>query len=63
VPDKTHPQRSHPAKDRQAEIDFDFIYKQVQESYGYNGNVSVSPPVILKTLRLLILHNVRSERE
>jgi len=44
-------------------IDFDFIYKEVQEAYGDNGNVSVPPPVILKMMLLLILYNVRSERE
>ena len=44
-------------------IDLDFIYKEVEETYGANGNVSVPPPVILKMLILLILYNVRSERE
>lgn len=44
-------------------IDFDFIYREVQETYGHNGNVSVPPPVILKMMLLLILYNVRSERE
>lgn len=44
-------------------IDFDFIYKEVEDSYGHNGNVSVPPPVILKMMLLLILYNVRSERE
>jgi transposase len=44
-------------------IDFDFIYKEVEERYGRNGNVSVPPPVILKLMLLLILYNVRSERE
>ncbi len=44
-------------------IDFDFIYKQVEDTYGSKGNVSVPPPVILKMLLLLILYNVRSERE
>lgn len=44
-------------------IDFDFIYKEVQDSYGHNGNVSVAPPVILKLMLLLVLYNVRSERE
>jgi transposase len=46
-----------------AVIDFDFIYREVQDRYGYNGNVSVPPPVILKMLLLLVLYNVRSERE
>jgi transposase len=44
-------------------VDFDFIYQEVQETYGINGNVSVPPPVILKMMLLLILYNVRSERE
>ena len=44
-------------------VDFDFIYHEVQDSYGQNGNVSVPPPVILKLMLLLILYNVRSERE
>ena len=44
-------------------IDFDFIYREVKDTYGVNGNVSVPPPVILKMMLLLILYNVRSERE
>lgn len=44
-------------------IDFDFIYNQVEDTYGTNGNVSVPPPVILKMMLLLVLYNVRSERE
>jgi transposase len=45
-------------------IDFDFIYREVQDSYGVNGNVSVPPPVIMimKMMLLLILYNVHSER-
>jgi transposase len=44
-------------------IDFDFIYDEVKETYGSNGNVSVPPPVILKLMLLLILYDVRSEWE
>jgi transposase len=46
-------------------IDFDFIYNEVEDHYGVNGNVSVPPPIILKMLLLLLLmlYNVRSERE
>lgn len=44
-------------------VDFDFIYKEVEHFYGTNGNVSVPPPVILKLMFLLIFYNVRSERE
>jgi len=44
-------------------VDFDFVYGEVKESYGYNGNVSVAPPMILKLMLLLVLYNARSERE
>jgi transposase len=44
-------------------IDFEFIYREVKDTYGDNGNVSVPPPVIVKMMLLLILYNVRSERE
>jgi transposase len=44
-------------------VDFDFVYGEVKESYGCNGNVSVPPPMILKLMLLLVFYNVRSERE
>ena len=44
-------------------VEFDFVYKEVKDKYGYNGNISVPPPVILKLMFLLIFYNVRSERE
>jgi len=44
-------------------INFDFVYKEVKDKYGINGNISVPPPVILKMLLLLIFYNIRSERE
>jgi hypothetical protein len=25
-------------------VDFDFVYGEVKESYGYNGHVSLPPP-------------------
>ena len=53
----------HVLRKIKAVIDFDFIYAEVKDRYGYNGNVSVPPPVILKMLLLLVLYNVRSERE
>lgn len=53
----------HPLRKIKELIDFDFTYKEVAQSYGVNGNVSVPPPVILKLMLLLILYNVRSERE
>ena len=44
-------------------IDFEFIYQEVKDMYGRKGNVFVPPPAILKMMLLLILYNVRSERE
>jgi len=44
-------------------VDFEFVYGEVKEHYGYNGNVSVAPRVILKLMMLLVLYNVGSERE
>jgi transposase len=54
---------NHPLRRINQLIDFDFSYKEVREHYGNNGNVSVPPPIILKLMLLLILYNVRSERE
>lgn len=53
----------HPLRRIDEFIDFDFIYKEVEDNYGLNGNVSVPPPVILKLMLLLVFYNVRSERE
>ncbi|MBI4228507.1 MAG: transposase [Deltaproteobacteria bacterium] len=53
----------HPLRRIDQLIDFDFIYKEVKDNYGLNGNVSVPPPVILKLMLLLVFYNVRSERE
>jgi transposase len=55
--------RNHILRRIQEQIDFDFIYAEVKDSYGDNGNVSIPPPVILKMMLLLVLYNVRSERE
>jgi transposase len=44
-------------------IDFNFTCEAVEHTYGTRGNVSVPPPVILKMMLLLVLYNVRSERE
>jgi transposase len=53
----------HPLRKIAELIDFDFIYEELKKSYGMKGNVSVPPTVILKLMLLLILYNVRSERE
>jgi transposase len=55
--------KNHPLRRIKEIIDFDFIYSEVKDVYGANGNVSVPPPVILKMMLLLVLYNVRSERE
>jgi transposase len=55
--------RTHLLRRIQEQIDFNFIYAEVRDAYGSNGNVSVPPPVILKMMLLLVLYNVRSERE
>jgi transposase len=54
---------NHTLRKIQEEIDFDFVYGEVKDTYGDNGNVSIPPPVILKMMLLLVLYNVRSERE
>jgi transposase len=55
--------KDHPLRKIAGMVDFDFIYGEVEDRYGINGNVSVAPPVILKMMLLLVLYNVRSERE
>jgi transposase len=55
--------KDHLLRKIQEKIDFDFIYGEVRDTYGGNGNVSIPPPVILKMMLLLVLYNVRSERE
>lgn len=53
----------HPLRKIDQFIDFEFVYKEVTDTYGANGNVSAPPPVILKLMLLLVFYNVRSERE
>jgi transposase len=60
---ETRVRQNHPLRRIKELIDFGFIYDEVKESYGTKGNVSVPPPVILKLMLLLVLYNVRSERE
>jgi transposase/uncharacterized protein (UPF0179 family) len=54
---------NHPLRRVSELIDFEFAYAEVKDFYGRNGNESVPPPVILKLMLLLVLYNVRSERE
>jgi transposase len=55
--------KDHTLRKIQERIDFDFVYQEVKDTYGDNGNVSIRPPIILKMMLLLVLYNVRSERE
>jgi transposase len=54
---------NHPLRAINRIIDFDFIYDEVEDTYGQNGNVSVPPPVIFEMMLLLVMYNVRSERK
>lgn len=53
----------HPLRAIKAAVDFTFVRAEVADCYGYNGNESVPPEVILKLIFLLFYDNVASERE
>ena len=53
----------HPLRKVAAAVDFTFVRQAVVDSYGYNGNVSVDPAVVMKMLFLLFYDDVGSERE
>jgi transposase len=53
----------HPLRAIRAVIDFGFVRQEVAHCYGYNGNESVDPEVILKLMFLLFFDNLKSERE
>lgn len=55
--------KDHPLRAVKKLVDFNFIYKEVVDKYGYNGNVSVPPSIILKLMFLLFFYDVSSERE
>jgi transposase len=55
--------QDHPLRKIQTTIDFNFVRQEVADRYGYNGNVSVDPAVILKMMFLLFYDDVVSERE
>ncbi len=44
-------------------FDFSWVRERVKPLYGYNGNVSVDPAIIMKMMFLLFWDNVKSERE
>ncbi len=53
----------HPLRRIADLVDFNFVREKVKDKYGYNGNVSVDPVIIIKLMFLLFFENVRSERE
>jgi transposase len=53
----------HPLRRVAATVDFSFVRREVAHLYGYNGNPSVDPTLLLKLLFLVFYYNVRSERE
>ena len=55
--------RDHVLRRVLEKVDFSFVRQQVRDRYGYNGNVSEDPIVILKLMFLLFFDNVKSERE
>ena len=46
-----------------ATLDLSFVVPAVRHCYGYSGNVSLDPRVIVKLLLLLFLYDISSERE
>lgn len=53
----------NPLRKVKAAIDLDFVRPAVKALYGRRGNPSVDPVVLMKLMLLLVLENVRSERE
>lgn len=53
----------HPLRKVAELVDFSFVRAEVARFYGYNGNESVDPVIILKLLFLLFLDDIPSERE
>ena len=55
--------RDNPLRAVSEKIDFTWVRDEVAQHYGYNGNESTDPVIILKLLFLLFLDSVKSERE
>lgn len=53
----------HPLRRVLEAVDFGFVRAKVAHRYGFNGNESVDPAVVLKLLFLAYFEKVRSERE
>jgi transposase len=55
--------RNHPLRKLKQVLDLSFVRPAVSQFYGYNGNESVDPEVIVKLMILLFLDDISSERE
>lgn len=55
--------REHPLRRIKELVDFGFVRRRVSGCYGYNGNESLDPALVLKLMFLLFYEGVRSERE
>jgi transposase len=55
--------KDHPLRKVKEAVDFSFVRDEVADCYGYNGNVSVDPEVIMKMMFLLFFDDIPSERE
>jgi transposase len=53
----------NPLRKIRGAIDFSFVREEVKPFYGYNGNESIDPAVIMKMMFLLFYDDVSSERE
>lgn len=53
----------NPLRGVQEHVDFTFVRQEVKGFYGYNGNVSEDPAVVMKMMYLLFHDNIPSERE
>lgn len=54
---------NHPLRKIKQALDLGFVRPEVSRFYGYNGNESVDPEVIVKLMLLLFLDDLASERE
>jgi len=54
---------NHPLRKIKQALDLRFVRTEVSQFYGYNGNESVDPEVIVKLMLLLFLDDIASERE
>lgn len=55
--------KNHLLRRLQSILDLNFIYNKTKDLYGYNGNQSVDPLVVVKILLLSFLYNIPSIRE